>query len=183
MLALKPGDYTPESWVPENAGAYISTSWDLNVFVAELEKIVDTFGGEGAFRARFDDEMEEDLNMSFREDFLPIFTGRVSYTNWLNYPVDFSGQVHVVGLHIADMEKFEKFKLAFFNLLKEEGEFENVTEREYRGSTYWMESEESRQTRDRQQLNRRRRWAERNDLDPDEVEVYDTNYKLSLIHI
>ena len=178
MLALKPGDYTPEPWVPENAGAYISTTWDFNVFYAELEKIVDTFGGEGTLRARYDDEFEELLKINLREDFLPIFTGRVSYTNWLNYPVDFSGQVQVVGLHIADMEKFEKFKLAFFNLLKEEGEFENVTEREYRGSTYWMESEEARQTRDRQQLERRRRWAERNDLDPDEVEVYDTNYKI-----
>ena len=89
--------------------------------------------------------------------------------NWLNFPVDFSSQVQVVAFHIADMEKFEKVRDGIFDKLKEDTEW--LTEREYRGSTYWTESDDSRAKRDEAQLKRRKRWARRNGRDPDEIEL------------
>ena len=176
MLALKPGEYTPEDWVPEQVGGYVSTTWDQFVFISEMEKIMDTFGGEGTFKSQFDDEWEDEFKLSFREDFLPVFTGRVSYMNWLNFPVDFSSQVQVVAFHIADMEKFEKVRDGIFDKLKEDTEW--LTEREYRGSTYWTESDDSRAKRDEAQLKRRKRWARRNGRDPDEIELAGANYRI-----
>ena len=180
MLALKPGEYTPEEWVPEKVGSYVSSSWDQNVFVAELEKIVDTFGGEGTFKSEFDDEWEDELGLSFREDFLPALTGRISYMNWLNYPVDYSSNVHVFGIHIADMDKFEKVKQAILNRMKDDNTIDRITEHDYRGSTYWTESDEARGQRDEAQLERRRRRARRNGRNPDEVELAYGSYKICI---
>ena len=180
MLALKPGDYTPEDWVPESVGTYISSSWNINVFFAEMEKIVDTFGGEGVFKSRFDDAWEEDLGLSFREDFLPTFTGRISYMNWLNYPVDYTGQVQVFGIHIEDMERFEKIRDILIEKIESQSDEQVIDEVQYRGSTYWTENADFRESRDKKQVERRKKWAKRRGMDPEEITVANASYKVCI---
>ena len=110
MLALRPGEYKPESWVPADVNNYISTSWDLDQAFAELEKIVDTFQGEGAFQGEIEDNINEELGLDFHEDILTLMTGRFTYVTRIEFPATFTSQAQVLGIELTDPEKFESFR-------------------------------------------------------------------------
>lgn len=148
MLALRPGEYRPETWVPADVNNYISTSWDLDQAIAELAKIVDTFQGEGAFQSEIDDNINEELGVDFHEDILTLMTGRFTYVTRIEFPATFTSQAQVLGIELTDPEKFESFREKIFARFNEEGDVdENIKEVVYKGVSYWTESDERRDER------------------------------------
>lgn len=155
MLALRPGEYRPESWVPEDTYTYVSSSWDLNRAYAELEKIVNTFGGEGMMEQQIEENINSELGVDFKEDILGQFTGRVTYTSWIDLPATFSSQVQILGLELNDVDKFAELREIFLAKLEEEGEAENVEEVVYKGVSYWTENLDQREERRQRRIERR----------------------------
>lgn len=170
MLALRPGEYKPESWVPESVNTYVSTSWDLNQAFAELEKIVDTFQGEGAFSDGIEENINQELDLDFKEDILDQLTGRVTFTQWIDFPATFTSQVQVFSAELADLEKFEALREKLFARLEEEGELEEISEVEYKGVVYWTENQENveeRRQRRRERIRERSEEIEGPVFDPE----------------
>jgi Protein of unknown function (DUF3352) len=110
MIALKPGDYKPEKWVPAGAASYISTSWDVPKMFAELNKMVDFFmGAEGMFKEQIQKNVNEQLEINFEEDFLPALSGRVTVVSWVDAESNaFNAQVNGLAVGLKDVEKAEK---------------------------------------------------------------------------
>jgi hypothetical protein len=144
MLALKPGDYEPESWVPEDVNNYVSTSWDFQQTIAEIGKIVDTFQGDGAFQTEIEENVNEEIGMDFQEDILTLLTGRVSYMTLVDLPATFNSQYQVVAIELTDLDKFEEFREKVFARFEEDGDLEDIEKIEYKGVPYWAEAEENR---------------------------------------
>ena len=93
MLAFKPGDYRPEPWVPESATTYYSTSIDLRKMMVELEKVVDLVAGEGEFRKRLENDINQEIGFDIEEDLINSLTGRATIFNWMEPPARFTSQV------------------------------------------------------------------------------------------
>ncbi len=110
MVALKPGDYKPEKWVPAGAASYISTSWDVPKMFAELNKMVDFFmGGDGMFKEQIQKNINDQLEINFEEDFLPALSGRITVVSWVDAESNaFNAQVNGVAIGLKDVEKAEK---------------------------------------------------------------------------
>ncbi len=147
MLALRPGEYQPESWMPADVTNYVSTSWDLNQAIVELAKIVDTFQGEGTFQDEIDQNINEELELDFHEDILSLVTGRITYSSRIEFPATFTSQVHVVAIELDDLERFEDFRQLMFEKLELEGDLDDIQEVVYKGVSYWTSSEERQEQR------------------------------------
>lgn len=142
MLAIRPGEYEPESWMPADVNNYVTTSWDLPQAFAELAKIVDTFQGEGTFQEEIESNINEELGLDFHEDILTLMTGRFTYTSRIEFPATFTSQAQVLAIELADVERFDEVRMAFFDRLEEEGDLEDIQEVVYKGVSYWTASEE-----------------------------------------
>ena len=57
MLAIEPGDLTPEDIFPPNVSNYFTANWNVMTSFNEIEKIYDLFNGEGALA----EELEENF--------------------------------------------------------------------------------------------------------------------------
>lgn len=139
MLALKPADYRPQSWIPESATTYYSTSIDLNKMVSELEKIVDLFSSEGTFRSQIDENFNEELGIDFDEDLIASLSGRVTAFTWMEPPARFTGQVFGLGAELKDEKAAKRVMDAIYAKFEEENPdgFEKIEERTFKGQTYW----------------------------------------------
>jgi hypothetical protein len=161
MLALKPGNYRPDEWVPANAASYISTSWDVRQMFAELRTMVDFFSSEGTFDSQVEQNIEQQLDINFEEDFLKVLDGRFTFLTW--YDPDtaaVNSQVNGFGIGIKDTEK----AITLLEKIRERIERDNQSDRErlteskHRGVTIWSVPNDEAQERldfDREQGNMR----------------------------
>ena len=150
MIALKPGTYEPQPWVPEKTVAYISTSWDVSKMYAEFEKIYDSFSGQGALQEEIDDEINDELGIDLKADLIDQLDGRVTYIQWVGENNKaFNSQINALGVSVKDPDEFMKVVDVFLDRIRDEQGEDEIEEVEYRGVTYWQqpddEVEESRQ--------------------------------------
>lgn len=138
MLALKPGDYQPEPWVPENAISYISTSWDAPKMLDELTKMFDSFNGEGAFAEDVEEEIEDEFDFDLRSDLIEQLEGRITFMQWMGDEVSVNGGSFAAGAELKDPDKF----MVVVDAIREEMGDGNVEEVDFKGTTFWQQSEE-----------------------------------------
>jgi len=142
VVSLKPGEYQPELWMPADAMFYTTTSWDVPQMFEELRGIFDLTMEEGTFDNFIKENIDENLEMSFEEDVLSQFSGRISVTQFSVDPGKLNSASMLVGLGLNDPEKAKyvaKDIVAWANENDEAG----LEEGEYEGFTYWTRSEES----------------------------------------
>lgn len=184
MLALKPTDYQPESWLPADIDTYMTTSWDVDQLLVELSKMVDLYqNGEGLVDQWIDGNINERIQMDLKEDVLAYLTGRVTYAQWIAPPIALNSQTQLFALELSDPEAFEE---SFESIIQtvtvgNNNDDENDDDREswmatskYKGFKTWTVSQASI---DRRQASRNARRRERNpdvdleDEDPAVVEM------------
>ena len=143
MMALKPGEYEPQPWVPDNAVSYVSTSWDIQKMFEEFEKMYDSFNGEGALAEEIEDEINTELEIDFREDFIGSLSGRATYIQWVgDDSVAINGQTNALGIEIGDEEKFMELVDMFLERIRDEDGEDAIEEKEYKKVTYWQQPNE-----------------------------------------
>ncbi|GAB6164345.1 hypothetical protein JCM19992_03450 [Thermostilla marina] len=78
LINMRPGDLTPEPFVPAGASNYWTVTWDLPATYKALEKLVDGFRGEGNFQRTIADGFKESTDISLEDDLIAGATGRLS---------------------------------------------------------------------------------------------------------
>ncbi len=138
MMALKPADYKPGPWVPENVMTYMSTSWDVDRMFSELTKIVNTFGGEGTFEQQIENNINQQLDIDFKEDILAAIDGSITFIQWSEPPARVNSQSTGVALGLRDVEKAkETFRKLIERANEEMPEGQEVVEESHKGVTMW----------------------------------------------
>lgn len=107
LVALSSGDNTPPAWVPADAASYSSLYWDFEQTYDKLERLVDSFQGQGAFARAVADRAREQLGMDVRAELLGGMEGRVVLATWVERPVTLTSQATVVGLRLKDPAAFQ----------------------------------------------------------------------------
>ncbi|MDG1873096.1 MAG: hypothetical protein P8J27_04240 [Mariniblastus sp.] len=107
MVALKPTDYEPETWLPNDIVSYMTTSWDVDQMLSELTKMIESFQGEGVVDTWIENNINAEIELDLKEDILAHFTGRVTFTQWMDKPIKVNSQVNVIAMEINDLEAFE----------------------------------------------------------------------------
>ena len=158
MIALKPGFFEPEAFVPADVTTYMTSHWDFAKFMSELEKMVDKFSAEGTFRQQINENIEQEIDIDFDEDFIGNLKGRVTYIAWMNDPPRLNSQSNALVVQVEDEESGLELVEKILDRVKEENEEESplITE-DYEGITIYR-TEKSLEDSARE---RRRQWQAR----------------------
>ncbi|MEE2827435.1 MAG: hypothetical protein VYE64_12485 [Planctomycetota bacterium] len=156
MLALKPADYQPQSWVPHDTVNYMTTSWDVQTMYAELEKIVDAFSSDGSFQENVQSRINDELGIDLKLDVIDQMTGRVTYAQWNVLPARVNSIANIFSLEVSDPAKAEEMIDFFVERIRQDAGDEVMVEDDYKGQVYWKQSDSSVNER----MDRRRQWQE-----------------------
>jgi hypothetical protein len=107
LIATRPGDVAPESWVGEGVSAYTTINWDFPEFYDDLRHLVDSFRGEGTFSKSVNGRVKEDIGIDLEQDVLPNLEGRFSIMQSMTRPVTITSQTAVYGFKLKEPEKFQ----------------------------------------------------------------------------
>ena len=144
MLALKPGEYEPQPWVPNNAVSYVSASLDTKKMFSELEKMYDSFNGDGAMNEEIEDEINSELGIDFYEDIIENVSGRMTYVQWVgDDAVAINGQTNAIAFGVNDTDAIMEIVDIFLERVRDEDGDESIEELEYKGVTYWQQPNEA----------------------------------------
>ncbi len=160
MIALKPSTYEPPSWVPDRSILYVSTSWDVPKMLSEIEKMVDTFQGEGNFQEEVLNKIDEEMGEGFFDNLLGSVTGRFTFVQWSEKDsMAINAEIPVLAIELSEDHKFIDILDSILDKIADEGDGADVlTEKEYHGVKYWTVAEEQiqeQQDRTKERLNRR----------------------------
>jgi hypothetical protein len=67
----------PPKWVPASASTWYGVNWDLAGAYDAIEKLVDTFQGQGTFAKVIDDLAKKEPKLHIKKDFVDVLTGRM----------------------------------------------------------------------------------------------------------
>ena len=143
MLALKPADYQPQSWVPHDTVNYMTTSWDVQTMYAELEKIVDAFSSDGSFQENVQSRINDELGIDLKLDVIDQMTGRVTYAQWNVLPARVNSVANIFSLEVSDPAKAEEMIDLFVERIRQDAGDEVMVEDDYKGQVYWKQSDSS----------------------------------------
>lgn len=132
-IAMKPGEISPESWVPRDAISYTTINWDFEQTFATVESLVDSFRGVGSTQKGLE-EFEQQTQINFFDDILAAQAGRVTYVQWLEQPVRVNSQTVLFGVKLTDPNATEEVILDALERFDPEG---NLGENRYEGVTYY----------------------------------------------
>ncbi len=106
-LALGEGDFTPPKWIPGDVASYTSMYWDFSETYTQIEKLIDSFQGQGTTveqaRRLFTDRLGLDLN----KEILPAVSGRVTYLSQVLKPIDTRGPASLLAIELKDPKSFQ----------------------------------------------------------------------------
>ena len=166
MLAMKADDTTPEKWVPADVGSYTTLNWDGKKTYDVLEKMYDSFRGEGALAAAAKTNISDQIEIDFQTELLDNFGDRMTYVTWYERPARIGSEAGLIGIRLADPKAFAPTLEKLTDKYRD-----NLEKKSYGGVTYWelkreplaevpAEDDPDITDRDRRRAERRRRGQE-----------------------
>lgn len=172
MIALKPGYYEPESFIPADVASYNTSHWDFRKFMAELEKIVDTFTSEGTFQEGLQENINEEIGIDLQADLIENLEGRVTFLQYVNQSRNFNSQSNALAVGMENEEQAIELVEKILDRIAEEADEQPLITEEYKGVTIWRTEEGLEEmARDR----RRERRAQREGKGDLEIEEQSQN--------
>ncbi len=107
MVALRPGDTTPEPWTPQNVASYMTLNWDIDLTYDTLAKLYDSFRGEGRLSRDVQARISEQIGVDFEKDILRALEGRVTVLTWFEPPAALESRARLVGVKLNDAGEFQ----------------------------------------------------------------------------
>jgi hypothetical protein len=170
LLAFKPTDYEPDSFIPHDIFNHGMISIDAQEAYAELTKIVDSFNEEGFFERVVQENINEQIDINLKDDLIDAMDGRVTFAQWIERPVMAQSSVTAMAFKLKDPEQFESLMQKL--LVRAEEDFEPQTDedgnavgnteapfegRDYMGITIYGEPQSRQDRRNDRIRNRRNR--------------------------
>ncbi len=112
-FALRPTDYRPEPWMPADTVSYLTTSWDFQQMLAELTKMIEFFQPEGTVDKFFEEGLDNESGLDFREEVIANFTGRVTWAK-IDPKIRRDGSNLIFAFEVNDHAKMEFTLKAMF---------------------------------------------------------------------
>ena len=107
MLAIEPGDLTPEDIFPPNVSNYFTANWNVMTSFNEIEKIYDLFNGEGALAEELEENFTENFGVDLKEDIIASLDGRISFAQVNVESGALNGQATIISAKLKDPGEFE----------------------------------------------------------------------------
>jgi hypothetical protein len=108
MVALRPGDTTPEPWVPQDVASYMTLNWDIDLTYDTVAKLYDSFRGEGRLSRDVQGTISEQIGADFEKDILRALEGRATVLTWFEPPAALQSRARLVGMKLNDAGEFQK---------------------------------------------------------------------------
>jgi len=84
MLALRPGDVTPEVWVPKEVATYMTVHWDFQKSYSALVEVYDFFRQEGGWARDVEGPVADQFGVRLERDVLGALDGRITRIGWID---------------------------------------------------------------------------------------------------
>ena len=106
MLALRPGDVTPEVWVPHDAATYMTVHWDFHKSYSALVEVYDFFRDEGGWANDVEGPFSDRFGVDLGRDVLAALEGRITRVTWVDEST--RRRATLFGLKLKDIATFRK---------------------------------------------------------------------------
>lgn len=133
MLALEPGDTSPEDWVPTDAASYMTINWNTQKTVGAFRKLFDQIRGEGALSSAIARDLSDQLGVDFEKEVLQKIGGRFTYVTWFEMPARVNSSTGLVGVRLVDAAGFQS---TLEKMMTKGGA--TAAKQSYRGITYYQ---------------------------------------------
>lgn len=171
MLSLKPTDYQPETWLPNDVTNYWTTSWDFGQMLSELTTMIEAAQGEEGIVDDFiENRINAELQLDFKEDILGQLDGRITYLQWMQPPARINSGTNAIALRLRDPDRGREIVQAFLDRINRDDDEPNLIEKEYEGVSIWCEPDDRVQQRQERREQRRLDRLERNNQ-PERIEL------------
>lgn len=104
ILALRPGDVTPEVWVPKDVATYMTLHWDFQKSYSALAEVYDFFRQEGGWARDVEGPVSERFGVNLKGDVLAALDGRITRIGWIDEGS--RRQATLLGLKLKDAKAF-----------------------------------------------------------------------------
>lgn len=132
LLAMKPGETTPESWVPADVITYNTLNWDFKLTFDKASMLYNSLTAEGEFQMELQKRLSERLGIDVEKDVLPQLEGRVTFVQWIEKPVRINSITTLAGLKLKDPQAFQTTMTKVV-----EKYAENLEKKSFAGTAYW----------------------------------------------
>ena len=151
-IALKPGEYSPEAWVPVNVASYMTTSWDAQQMYAGIEEISNTLS-EGSFE-QFLEGVTKTVGFELKETIIDEMNGRITFVRPVLEGDQFNAIGNVFAMGLNDPDKFDEFLETH---LSAEERKDTWSSGEHEGVQYWTMGDITKRNDER-----RKEWMKKN---------------------
>lgn len=161
-IALKPGEYQPQDWVPVKIGSYMTTSWDAQQMYAGIEEISNTLSPESF--DKFLESVKKHAGFELKEAIIDEMDGRMTIIRPILSGDQFNAIGNVFAMGLNDPDKFDEFLV---EQLSTEDRKESWSSAEHEGVKYWTMGDVGKRSEER-----RKEWLKENDrkVDPEKEE-------------
>lgn len=106
-ISFRSGAFEIPLSVPEDAGVFMATSFDLPRLYSGIDTIYNAFNGEGSFEEIVKRGSEE-IGFDIKTDLVDLLTGTVMFVNWADKEsMAFNGASNGYYIEVTDPEKFQ----------------------------------------------------------------------------
>ena len=107
-ISFRSGAFELPLSVPEDAGVFMATSFDVPRLYAGIETVYNTFNGEGSF-AEIVKRGSEEIGFDIKTDLIDLLTGTVMFMNWADKEsMALNGASNGYFIELNDPEKFQE---------------------------------------------------------------------------
>ena len=108
MIALEPGEITPERFVPSDVASYMSVNWDLKKTYRLVAQAIDSFQGKGTTAESLQKNVSKNLGVDVEKEILGQLGKRFTMMQHVVQPGVVNGTSMFLALEIQDGKKFKK---------------------------------------------------------------------------
>lgn len=118
MLAMRDADLMAQEFIPNSIVTYMTVNWDVDTSWSAFEEIYNTVSqSETALEDAIESNINENLGIDLRQDFIENMTGRITYSTWIVPPSRFNSQATILAIEVEDEEGAKEMLSTIFDTI------------------------------------------------------------------
>ncbi len=133
MIAIEPGDQTPEDWVPYDAASYMNIYWNSEKTLTAFRQLYNTIRNrDHALSEDIESQLSKPLGIDFEKDVLQQLDNRFTYVTWIEKPARINSGTSLFGIKVKNAEAIRKTITKLANRFPDRFE-----KKRFSGTTYY----------------------------------------------